>query len=91
MSEMLPLQQERKFSKKKVTSDISESQATYTPAMSKSLKTPFNMTVTSKQRNLVIPDNAQKFLHLNVFGDIFQHYKNKPPPPSQLLIVQFEN
>ena len=42
MSEMLPLQQERKFSKKKVTPDISESQATYTPAMSKSLKTPFN-------------------------------------------------
>ena len=42
MSEMLPLQQERKFSKKKVTSNISESQATYTPSMSKSLKTPFN-------------------------------------------------
>ena len=40
MSEMLPLQQERKFIKKKVTSDISVSQATYTPAMSNLLKTP---------------------------------------------------
>ena len=33
------------FSKKKVSSDISESQATYTPAMSKSLKTPFNQLI----------------------------------------------
>ena len=57
MSEMLPLQQERKFSKKKVTSDISESQATYTPAMSKSLKTPFKGTLQWSGKILYIVDD----------------------------------
>ena len=44
------------FQKKKVISDISESQATYTPAMSKSLKTPFNSpTVTFVLNWLTLP------------------------------------
>ena len=61
MSEMLPLQQERKFSKKKVTSDISESQATFTPAMSKSLKTPFNSEKGKKQAGAELCQAQFKF------------------------------
>ena len=65
MSEMLPLQQERKFSKKKVTSDISESQATYTPAMSKSLKTPFNPINDQGNLTLFYLDFKSKVVSLN--------------------------